>query len=679
MDNLQRWLDKQTEIEENRPQLEDVLIGAPFWAYARYRLSYYSARLGVDVLIHLIEFVFLTYMFDGYLLAAALFHRTVTFFVSGWWWGGLERLREDVRVQTRLGRGYRIPKIVAPWLHTSILLALAVGLMAVVIFTSTSFAASLEDQRVLSFYTLVVYLNLALALPVRAYHSGIYAIRRVYRPLVAVLSVDLIGFATAVLLWPTIEAWSYPLALLMSGFVGNALTWYYVREMYKSGKFRPFPPLEKRTVIRTAKVLFSKGFHLMGAAATIMRLESVILFILFTVSYNDSILSNSNFVVFYLLAPLVRAGHDWATLFYFDFKRLSLEHFRTMRIRFQASVRKLAFYVGALLWGLSVVLLLGLGASPSSGALALLLPFFIGRSALAFTQVRSFTEGRYLDLLVSGGLLVVAALLASWVSLDLGGTAILVLTVTVGMIVVLELQPLGILGQKDLHEPLPFNTWLNSLASQAGDVIYGRIEIAPDATQQHITYLGRSLAYELRRTSLGECSHPFHQTFWWFSTSPNALDEVRSWCLARGDGLVTFVPDTKTTPEGKTAIADLITCLELSLPATERSLTAQPALSAEFKRRFPDGIVVDLVSSSSENAINLPKHQRRNIVSAAVQYARALEPVSVPGGFWISAALIQGDLQAIFAAPKSAPIEKHYCWESFLMETNLKQALNNSL
>ena len=93
----------------------------------------------------------------------------------------LELMRERVRDLYRSGQRHRIPEAIAQWLSLSVtasIVTLALGLASVgwwVWYQGQGFGAS-------ELYVLAIVAGFALRVPARCYHSGIYAIRRIYRP-----------------------------------------------------------------------------------------------------------------------------------------------------------------------------------------------------------------------------------------------------------------------------------------------------------------------------------------------------------------------------------------------------------------------------------------------------------------------------------------------------------------
>src|SRR5207244_8670437 len=130
---------------------------------------------------------------------------TATAFVSSFWWGALEALRGQVRDLHRSGKPHRIERAIGGWLTFALLLSAAALACAIgwSVWRASDGTFDVTDAFVAS-----LLLRLALDLPVRCYHSGVYALRRVYKPLLATLAPEFLGLATILALWPLIGLWS---------------------------------------------------------------------------------------------------------------------------------------------------------------------------------------------------------------------------------------------------------------------------------------------------------------------------------------------------------------------------------------------------------------------------------------------------------------------------------------
>ena len=238
----------------------------------------------------------------------------------------------------------------------------------------------------------------------RAYHSGAYALRRVYRPLPSLVAVDIGGLMALLVLWPVVGLWAFPLSELLAMTAVTAMSLHYTSRTYRSLGLpslralvtggRSLPP---RHVLRQALPP--------AAASTLSGLDSLLVLTVLLASTRPGE-GASLVALLAALGPVIRAGFEWAGLLYFDLVRLEAPLLSRLRERFDVRVRQLALIIGCLIWVVAACIgALVLGIQDAALLLALL-PFLVCRSLLAASQVRAFVTGAYRVLIVVGGTLV---------------------------------------------------------------------------------------------------------------------------------------------------------------------------------------------------------------------------------------------------------------------------------
>ena len=202
---LDGWLRKQAARERRVVVLEEGLLGDRLWRYSAYRLRYFFLSYLNESALHAVSVLFLFRHLAWGNFRLVIVATTATAFVAAFWWGALEALRGQVRDLHRSGKPHRIERAIAGWLTLALLLS-AVVLVAAVGWTV--WRASDGSFGVADAFVASLFLRLALDLPVRSYHSGVYAIRRVYKPLAATLAPEFLGLAAILALWPLVGVWS---------------------------------------------------------------------------------------------------------------------------------------------------------------------------------------------------------------------------------------------------------------------------------------------------------------------------------------------------------------------------------------------------------------------------------------------------------------------------------------
>ena len=100
-----------------------------------------------------------------------------------------------------------------------------------------------------SAYVAVVVGRLVIDLPVRTLYSGVYARRRIYRPVAAVFGSELSGLLAVLALWGWLGPWSFPLALAAAIAVSRAILVVYTLRAY-DGMGLPRPGVRWRAALQ---------------------------------------------------------------------------------------------------------------------------------------------------------------------------------------------------------------------------------------------------------------------------------------------------------------------------------------------------------------------------------------------------------------------------------------------
>ena len=393
---LDGWLRKQAARERRVVVLEEGLLGDRLWRYSAYRLRYFFLSYLNESALHAVSVLFLFRHLAWGNFRLVIVATTATAFVAAFWWGALEALRGQVRDLHRSGKPHRIERAIAGWLTLALLLS-AVVLVAAVGWTV--WRASDGSFGVADAFVASLFLRLALDLPVRSYHSGVYAIRRVYKPLAATLAPEFLGLAAILALWPLVGVWSVVAGSLLTTAVVTGLTWLYTRRVYH---FLGFAPLREvgmeamRGSLRSAV----REFLAAGGSHAVMALDALAVLALLLGAKTDS----RALVVLFLAMPTIRAGAEWARLLYFDLKRLELRLFTNLRKRFERHTLELAWLLALAFWAVAAGIATGYYGRDVGGLAVALLGFFVARSLLARAQIQAFAERAYTSVLATGAL-----------------------------------------------------------------------------------------------------------------------------------------------------------------------------------------------------------------------------------------------------------------------------------
>lgn len=417
---LERWLRRQAAREERIVVLEEALLGDRLWRYSWYRLRWFFLRYAVESAAHAVTvlLLFRGLAWDNFLLVVVA--TTTSALLSSFWWGALEALRACVRDLHRSGSPHRIPRVIAGWLAFSLGLS---GLVLAFAIAWTVWRSADGTIGAADAFVAAMALRLALDLPTRCYHSGVYALRRVYKPLSASLAPELLGLAAMLVLWPVVGVWAVVFSAVTTTLLTTSVTLVYVRRVYHFLGYAPLREAGLATLRSSLRGALRESL-MGGFSHAVMALDALAVLALLYGAKTDS----DALLVLFLTMPTIRAGADWAQLLYFDLKRLELRLFTNLRKRFERHTLELAWLLGLVFWAAAVGIAAAFDVRTARDLIPVLLAFFVSRSLLARAQIQAFAEGRYAAVIGTGALclggLAAVGPLASGEAPRLGAVAI---------------------------------------------------------------------------------------------------------------------------------------------------------------------------------------------------------------------------------------------------------------
>ncbi|MGB1226004.1 MAG: hypothetical protein ACPHCN_17945, partial [Mycobacterium sp.] len=189
MNDIDRWFKRTALRENNIVSLYTSLLTGRIFAYFRYRLRYSLLLDTSRFVVHVIEFLILLTSLGGLAAFTVIVLRVGSLIISGGWWGLLELMRERLRAFSRSGEREAAEREIGRWL----VLSVVVGSVLTIVLVATLDILLPPDHGVVGHvYAVLVLLELGVRFPVRVLHSGIYATRRIYRPLWSMFAPTLV-------------------------------------------------------------------------------------------------------------------------------------------------------------------------------------------------------------------------------------------------------------------------------------------------------------------------------------------------------------------------------------------------------------------------------------------------------------------------------------------------------
>jgi hypothetical protein len=674
---LDRWLARQAARERRIVPLEQALLGDRLGAYAWYRLRFFLLGYVVEAAGHaVLVLALLTDVSVGDVLLVAAAQAAATL-AGRFWWGALEALRTRVRDLHRAGQAHRIPSVVGGWMWISLVLAgsLAVGLVAVLVACAVTGSLGAAQS-----YLLALVARVALELPTRTWHSGVYAMRRVHQPLAATVAPELMGLATLLALHAAAGVWAVVAAAVVTTVAATVASVHYTGRVYRFLGFRIRPEITPAAARAAVRDWRDAGAG--GVAQAVMAVDALVVLALLQGGERDPRAA----LLLYVAMPAVRAAADWAGLMYFDLKRLELRVFANLRRRFDRHTARLAWLIGLGAW---VIAVLGdvAGSGPGVGGIHVaLLAFFLTRSVLARAQVRAFADGAY-PALVGTGAASLAGLGAAGALVD-GATPRLVAIGVVAAATAGTLLRVSAGGGRASRPALLTLEWLRLLGQTRTPVRVGSARLRATAPTGRADARSRVAANRWRLDQLaGRLAGrvgPSGAAAWigpdrvvWFEPAGAVRRVSVDWLQRAGGGLITEVADEEAV-DGEHALlaAARGELLGRSGPHLRTAVVPvdAPAVRAHHAALFPGAVVYSPAEPAPPALTTLPGSELRAILADATSFARDLR-VGHRSRFEVTSLCAGGELELVFVTDPAADRRIRREWTRRLVALNVRAAI----
>ncbi|HVO23117.1 MAG TPA: hypothetical protein VMW56_05755 [Candidatus Margulisiibacteriota bacterium] len=691
MTPIDAWLHRQAEREKRLITLEDALLGNQARAYALYRLRYFSLRCVSSAILHGVRLTLLRYIFSHQAFLTTLLLNAIAGLVTSFWWGGLEVLRARVRHLSHDAQRHRIPAELGQWLTVATVLG-GMSLLLPAGWIVWEHAYGHRAFDVLQLYIFAIGCRAGADFVTLMFHSGVYAVRRVYRPMPAMVAVELSSMLAVLALWPWLGRWSFPIAVILGTAVSAGLVVHYCTRLYRLLGWLPLR-LSRPERSQFARWSTVAEFLAAGLSYALMKLDAFLMLAMFhaRVPAPNGV---SLFVFFVSISPAIQAGFDWAQLLYFDLKKLNTGCLRALRQRYERSAYHLAWVVGAVLWAFACVLGTVISGRTLGALYWLIGPFFIARSFLALAQIQAFSSRRYRALLASG-----AVLLAFMFALQIGTPSeeykVLGLAV-VSLLVTGWVSWAGPTAADEIFERrvLPVTDWLVRLQNVREPVRLRslrfrsevQLRLGPlnsggawaDEDRWRVRRMAQRVAKKIRGCGAVTVLSPGQVA--WYEVA-RARPRINRHALLRcGGGLVNAIASTHLEPDGVSALHAGLAMHVLGGPFANLRRHGSPSVGIQevkraFAAMFPLGVVYSPDDPIPEMLQTLSSWDRRRILFDGVQFAMHLHGPSRPGRFDVTSFCSGGELKLIFIVDRRCDRRQRTRWRAQIRAINVAAAL----
>lgn len=421
MTELSRWLRTEARRQATRPDLLAALVSGGSFAYARHRLGFMAMRMLFRTGVHAVEVSLLVAAFVPWeVLAPLIAYRALCSMFAALHWGSLEAMRELVRDAMRRRRPESARAAIESWLGLTSWVASALVFTVLGIELTSALRSDLIELR--AAYALACVMRLASDAALRTLHSGIFAIRRVHRPLWSALASDVLEIAILAFGFEALGLWSIPLGTIAGGACDGLLAYVFVRRAYLQRRLQLPQILRSLASVRRVPLAVAGVAGRHALANVTLQLDGVLLLMLAQAGQTAG--GAASFAaLYYVLRPLLAAATFWVRAFYFDLKLVESGALRTFRPQLLRFLERLAISWAAVLSLVTLGLADWIFGVRAGWLLLVLIPFFVARSSFALLQVVAFGAGD-LNRLLRTGLAVVAGVIVLR-GLGLGGTGLL--------------------------------------------------------------------------------------------------------------------------------------------------------------------------------------------------------------------------------------------------------------
>lgn len=708
MEQVTAWFERQAKRERGIVHLEDGLLAGRFGPYFGYRLRFFVVRWGAASVLQLTKVLLLRELFAPGAFLSVVSAAAVAGLMSGAWWGTLECLRTEVRQSYRLSSRTWTSLLIGRWVSAAVRAALLILGAVCLAVLAIAWSGVGPDAAALAVGAIAI--RVAFELPVRAYHAGVYALRRVYRPVQTILVLEALSLGALVVLAQPLGAYAVAASELIVALAFALVAIRYTARAGRTLGLRPGAHLRilprwsrNRRLgpaaghwLRSAAVAVRAGAA-PAAAGALMALDSLVVLALAAAAADLRPAGTWAALLLAAIAPTIRAGFDWAKLMYFDFKRLDAAWFADQRRHLDRAATIAALVIAGCLFVYAVVVADVILRLPSASWIGLAV-LLAGASLLGLAQMEAFTRGAFRRVAVGGiglGVGLAAAAPAAARGVDpLLFVGIVSLASAAATRLAGRMWHGGRGGPADAMLP---TQWLTALRSTPGAVNVGTLRVPRGAWGPRPSqgddradgWRARRLARRLARVAGpdgGVTSLPPDRLLWFVPARVPGrgrrplLDAAQA--LRAAGGRVRQLRTGGPFADGRTAVAEVVAWGAIE---QARAVSNEPSVSliepARLIERFgallPDGVV--LRSGSSADDAWLSGRRRRTVLFAATAYARDLEPDRRALPLEVTAWCPAGRLEMLFVAHASAPRNARRRWCAELRAANLEAAAGGPL
>lgn len=667
MTKLNHWLLSQAKRAERFFSIADLLFCNKSVAYIYFRLRYFNCLVLIRLAFHLSIFAGLHQSLPARSFSIAALVWAATLIINAAWWGGLEVLRTRVRDYYNTKNTEALQQEISHWLILGILGGIILAILAL---TLGFYGISSGQAAPFFLWTFAgsLCLSLAIRLSFEPYHSGIYAISRVLRPLWSLVIGEVFSFFFILIGWHWLQHWVLPIAMLLTSLINTLLRYYYCRRLYDFYEWRLLFSL--LTIAKWLRDLPLKDFVLAALAMSLIQLEGPAL--LASIKFQQTHeLYYQLFNALFLTLPLLNASSEWAQLFYFDWKKLRRFNFRGLHQRYDKTILLLSPIMGCFLGlvavGISHFFLPNL-APIVYGIVALLI---ILRAIIAYLQIRCFACFYYWDVIVGAaiffGILGIAYIYMAkpWVGMtSMGLGAILLISWLI------KPRLIAIDKASQFKQQVIFYDWLTQLSQVKGALQMGALSVAPHTSYYKMLRIVSWLVQSALQKQDRICIVANKIIFYQIDPLPEKNIELGQIAINTGGLIQGFSLSSIIYKPQKGILLELQAYLKENI----LKCLVEKACAGDFFIRFPDGLMFTPNGISGPLAKMPDKNTVQGLLYQAELYLTG--QASGPSPYEVAVSYERGTINTIYAVPKASyPRKILQAWRREMDSVNIQRII----
>lgn len=595
---LRRWLQRTQDSKAEKVTFSEALLGHKILFYVIYKLRNFTVYSLLLMSMHLLEFYLLTRVFSYTRLESPILIRVLSFAISSGWWGGLEVLRDKTRAVEN-EKDVEAAKQLGNWNVLTFGVAGAIGLTSAALIVMAYTKTGLAQLR--DFYFAAIFMGLSLHLIAETARSGIYSAHQIRQPFFSQFIGPITGLITLGGFWFFVGRYTLVISALLTALVTDGLMLYYVQRSKRLYRWpKPKWPSVSQFKLFLMGLFSTKEFALATCAYLFIDISQILIVLLSFTEHNIAIAS-SLFILFYFIDPLFQADSNWATRFYTDLKKYSARPIAPFMPDFNRKMLLLTPFIGLFYWTIAVLFAVGYFTQSAYIFSLILLVLFVLRAGIAYLQLLAFCEKRYLDIILSGGLILLSVLIMP-ISSSLAIQFLILISFLFASFFSIRKPRLPALRQAAAKDKtMHYKNWFMGLAGVSQPVQIFRLTIIPQTTSEQRTRLINNLQLNPKPSWLWLD----YQTLLGFIENPAA--DVLTFLpqmTAHNAGLILSCQAGPIVATGQQALQYAYSQqLPLLLPASLHSLQSNasnaisqleyPQLLTQFTAQFPYGCVLD--------------------------------------------------------------------------------------